>query len=217
MSRPDGKLQGKTIHWSVWARRVLLLVVGLILGLNIYHWNAVSLAGNTLPMPMGTGVAVVLSGSMSPALETDDLIVVRKRLQYAVGDIVVYQSDTELIAHRIIARDGDRIITQGDANNVADAPVDISAVKGAVALRIPRLGALAKLLKLSAVQMLLLLGAGILLESSFQTEKRQREEELDEILAEISRLKVELAEEQAEPEKEDPAKNDSEKNDLEKR
>jgi len=209
MGKRDCKLKKTKIVFGSFGRRALLVIAGLVLGLNLYQWNAAGLAGNALPMPFGTGAAVVLSGSMEPALAVDDLIFVRAQKQYAVGDIVVYQSGTELIVHRIIAQDEKQITTQGDANNAADAPVDIRAVKGAVVLRIPRLGALVKLLKLPAVALLLLISACILVERSFRTEKRQQAEQLDEIKAEIRRLKAEL--EQTDTEKKDAEKKDAER------
>lgn len=173
-------------------QRALVLIAGVILGLNLYQWNASSLAGNALPMPFGTGAAVVLSGSMSPALEVDDLVIVREKEHYETGDIVVYQSGYELIVHRIIAQDGEFITTQGDANGVPDAPVCAAAVKGAVAVRIPHLGIVVNLLKLPAVSILLLIGACLLMERSFRTEKRAEEENLDAMKEEIRRLKAEL-------------------------
>lgn len=145
-------------------------------------------------MPFGTGAAVVLSGSMSPTLEVNDLVLVQEKEHYEVGDIVVYQSGNSLVVHRVAALEGTQIITRGDANNVSDAPVDISAVKGTVVIRIPHLGAVINILKLPAVEILLLAGACILLGSSFKKENRAAEEEnLDEMKEEIRRLKAELS------------------------
>lgn len=172
--------------------RILLLVfISLFLGIQVYLWNARSLGGNHLPMPFGYGMAVVLSGSMSPTLETNDLILVQKRDHYEVGDIVVYQSEYKLIVHRLIAQDGDTVTTQGDANPVPDEPVDASAIRGAVAAHIPFLGTVVKILKIPAVALLILIGACVLLEMSFQKEKQADEESLEEIKAEIRRLKAE--------------------------
>ena len=58
-------------------RAALVIVVSLVIGFNLYSWNARSLTGNVLPMPFGYGAAVVLSGSMEPAISVDDLIVVK--------------------------------------------------------------------------------------------------------------------------------------------
>ena len=55
-------------------RLVLIAICGGILGLNLYSANANKLVGNQLPMPFGYGWAVVLSGSMEPAMQIGDLI-----------------------------------------------------------------------------------------------------------------------------------------------
>ena len=58
-------------------RWLLIVVCGLILGVNVYLANANSLVGNQLPMPFGYGAAVVLSGSMEPEFSEGDLIIVK--------------------------------------------------------------------------------------------------------------------------------------------
>jgi hypothetical protein len=64
-----------------------------------------------------------------------------------VGDIIVYQKEDQLIIHRVVSMDGTTLVTQGDANNVADEPIDISSVKGKMVSRIPVLGGLIRDLK----------------------------------------------------------------------
>lgn len=191
MIKADGGKEPKKKLSRVF-RLALAVLAGLILGLNLYRWNATSLAGNALPMPFGTGAAVVLSGSMSPALEVDDLVIVRARPGYDVGDVVVYQSGRDLIVHRIVEINGSQIITQGDANPSRDDPITISAIKGEVAFSIPKAGRVVSFLKLPAVGIVLLIGAFVLMERSFRSEKRSDDEKLDEIKAEIRRLKQEL-------------------------
>lgn len=177
-------------------RRCLLIVAGLILGINIYLWNARSLGGNQLPMPFGCGMSVVLSGSMEPTLKVNDLILVRETDQYEVGDIVVYQSGYELIVHRIVFMDGNEIVTQGDANSAADSPIDREAVKGIVRARIPFVGKLVGFLKKPVGILLVLVCAFLLVELSFWREKRMDDENLDAIKEEIRRLKKEQKKDQ---------------------
>ena len=144
---PSVTRSNRPARWKPILRRTLLVLCGTILGVNVYLTNARVLAGNQLPMPFGFGSAVVLSGSMEPTFSTGDLIVVRECESVAVGDIVVYQQSGSLVVHRVIAIDGDTITTRGDANNVADAPVERSAVQGTVAFWIPGLGSVENLLK----------------------------------------------------------------------
>lgn len=174
---------------SALLRRLILAVLGIILGVNTYLANARSLAGNQMPMPFGLGMAVVLSGSMEPMLKIDDMIIVRETGSYDVGDIVVYQNENTLIVHRVIARDGEIVVTQGDANNAADAPIDISVIKGEVIAHIPGLGMAVNALKTPAGILIVLLVAFAMMELSFRKEKDKDEKELEAIKAEIRRLK----------------------------
>lgn len=83
----------------------------------------------------------VMSGSMSPAIELGDYIVIEKTNQYEVGDIVSYNyNDEDIVTHRIINIDGDKITTRGDANNSADAPISESQIIGEFAFKAPFIG-----------------------------------------------------------------------------
>lgn len=172
-------------------RTLLLLAVSLLLGVNIYLWNARNVAGNALPMPFGYGVAVVLTGSMEPELYADDLIFVRAQEDYALRDVVVYQSGSSLVVHRIIETDGETVVTKGDANNTADEPIRAEYIKGRVIGRLSGVGGVLRLLKSPVVVIAMAAAALLLLEGSFRKEKKQDSEKLEDIKAEIRRLKAE--------------------------
>ena len=176
---------------SATLRLAFLLLIGLILGVNIYSWNARRLTGNALPMPFGVGAAVVLSGSMEPSISVDDLIVVREAEAYEVGDVVVYQTGRVPVVHRIVAMDGETVTTRGDANNAEDAPIELSQIKGTVIAAIPYVGTAVRLLKTPAVTVLLIIAAVLTVELPYVKEKEQKQEELDRIKEEIRRLKEE--------------------------
>lgn len=178
--------------WKNVVRTLLLVLCGTVLGINVYMLNANKVVGNPLPMPFGYGVAVVLSGSMEPAMSTNDLVIVRENYDYEVGDIVVYQKAHELIMHRVISIDGDTVITQGDANNTADAAIDISAIKGEAIGAVPMLGALILFLKKPVGMLILFALAFSLMELSYRREKQETEEDLEEIRKEIQKLKKDM-------------------------
>ena len=178
-------------HLKTIARTALLIFVSLVIGFNLYTWNAQSLMGNALPMPFGYGVAVVLTGSMEPELYADDLIFVRAQEDYALRDVVVYQSGSSLVVHRIIETDGETVITKGDANNTADEPIRAEYIKGRVIGRLSGVGGVLRLLKSPAVVIAMAAAALLLLEGSFRKEKKQDSEKLEDIKAEIRRLKAE--------------------------
>lgn len=172
-------------------RRIFLAVLGLILGVNLYLANAKSIVGNQLPMPFGYGMANVLSGSMEPTFSKGALLIVKKSDDVKKGDIVVYQSGSELIVHRVIAIHGDEVQTQGDANNVADPLFEKNEIKGVVLFWIPGLGTVTEILKTPTVMILLLVAAFFLMERSFRSQRENDDRELDAIKEEIRRLKAE--------------------------
>ena len=169
----------------------VLVVVSLVLGVNVYLWNAESLTGNALPMPFGYGAALVLTGSMEPTIMADDMILVKEAESYQVGDIVVFQSGSMLVVHRVIQVTEESLITQGDANNAVDDPIAISDVKGIVFSWIPGAGPIVRLLKTPWVTVALIVGAVLMTEASFRSQKKKDQDELDKIKEEIRKLKDE--------------------------
>ena len=177
--------------WKAIMRIVLLVIAGAVVGVNLYSWNAKSLMGNSLPMPFGCGVAVVLSGSMEPTIRIDDLIIVTEQEDYRENDIIAYQSGNMVVVHRIIQVEPDTVITQGDANNAPDAPIRKEMIKGKVVHWIPGAGRIARLLKSPVATVILVGGALLLSELTLRKEKKKDEDELEQIKAEIRRLKAE--------------------------
>ena len=177
--------------WKAILRILVMIVAGVVVGVNFYSWNAKSLMGNSLPMPFGCGAAVILSGSMEPTIHIDDLIIVMEQEDYKEHDVVVYQSGTMLVAHRIIELQPDTVITQGDANNAPDAPIRKEMIKGKVVLCIPAAGSMIRLLKSPVATVVLVGGALLLSELTLRKEKKKDEDELEQIKAEIRRLKAE--------------------------
>lgn len=172
-------------------RTGLIIFASVVLGVNLYLWNARSLMGNSLPMPFGFGTAVVLTGSMEPTIMVDDLILVREQEEYHEDDIVVYQSGSMLVVHRIVEIQPDTVITQGDANNAPDAPIRKEMIKGTVVGCIPGAGGIARLLKSPAATITMIGGALLLSELTYRREKQKDSDELDKIKEEIRKLKAE--------------------------
>lgn len=170
-------------------RIVLIIIAGLTVGIGVFSWNASGLVGNQLPMPFGFGVSVVMSPSMEPVLHTNDLVFVSEQDSYDVGDIVVYQEGNMLVIHRITNIDGDKVITKGDANNVADDPISMEDIKAKYSFRIPFIGVIFKYLKTVPGTLLVLVLAIFLLYRSRQKEREKDREELEDIVEEIKRLR----------------------------
>lgn len=74
----------------------------------------------------------IVSGSMSPTININDIVIIKSQDNYKIGDIVTYKIDNEFITHRIILVEDNYVITKGDANNVCDDKIDKKNIIGKV-------------------------------------------------------------------------------------
>ncbi len=104
---------------------------------------ALFLTGSRL---LGYRVCNVTTGSMEPEYMVGDLIYVKATPfdKIKVGDVVTYVLNEEgtIATHRVVSinEQKQQLITKGDTNKVADAPVHYKNVVGVVAFSIPALG-----------------------------------------------------------------------------
>lgn len=180
------------MRMRVFLKWLLVGAAAILAGVNLYLWNARTLAGQAMPMPFGIGVSVVLSGSMEPALSVNDLVIIRSESEPAAGDVVVYSSRDSLVIHRVISVDGDTLVTRGDANTLADAPVSREQVMGKMIAVIPGAGSIVLIFKQPAVAVILLALAVFLLTASQRAETRDSRKELDQLRSQIEQLRQEI-------------------------
>ena len=183
------KHQKKRFSKKTIFRYIVFSFIGIVLGLFVYTQNAKGLLNDKIPMPFGYGMSVVLSGSMESRLSVDDLVIIKATDNYKVNDIVLFQDGNSLVIHRIIEIDGDTVTTKGDANNVADEPINKSQIKGVLVYDIAGLGAMVNILKQPVSVFIILAAAFLLTEFSYRKEKDTDTEELDEIKKMIEELK----------------------------
>lgn len=107
---------------------ILCLILIFFILLNIFSMNNKSL--------FGFRIYRVISGSMQPALQIGDVIIVKKSTNYAERDIITYSNGLTTITHRIIAINNDEVITKGDANEVDDKPINKEQIVGKFFFRI---------------------------------------------------------------------------------
>ncbi len=74
----------------------------------------------------------VTTGSMEEKIHVGDYILIYRKNNYNVGDVVTYTSNGGFVTHRIIEKDGRTITTKGDANNAADEQIKESSIVGKV-------------------------------------------------------------------------------------
>lgn len=72
----------------------------------------------------------VETGSMEDNIHRGDYLLIVKQDNYNVGDVVTFQIDGKFITHRIIKKEGTKIVTKGDANNTEDAAINESQIIG---------------------------------------------------------------------------------------
>ena len=95
--------------------------------------NILSMTNKSL---FGFRIYRVISGSMQPALQIGDVIIIKKANNYAEKDIITYDNGLTTITHRIKFINGDEIITEGDANDAPDKPITKDRILGKYFFRI---------------------------------------------------------------------------------
>ena len=110
---------------KITGRMLCFVLVSLLIGVSLFFANAKMVLHKQLPTIGGYGQAVVLSGSMSPAIEVNDLLIIKKCDTYKKGDIITFVDYTnDLVTHRIVAISEEEVLTKGDANNITDKPFE---------------------------------------------------------------------------------------------
>ena len=107
---------------------VLFAILIFFILLNILSMNNKSL--------FGFRIYRVISGSMQPALQIGDVIIIKEANNYAEKDIITYDNGLTTITHRIKSINGDEIITEGDANDAPDKPITNDRILGKYFFRI---------------------------------------------------------------------------------
>ncbi|HYE12651.1 MAG TPA: signal peptidase I [Patescibacteria group bacterium] len=120
---------------------VLIILVSLS-----YIISAEQVGNNPLHIPsvLGFTTLTVVSGSMSPGIETGDMVIIKMgNKNIKPGDIVTYRLENVLVTHRIksisnAADVAEVFITQGDANSIPDYKlVERSQIVGRYVFKIP--------------------------------------------------------------------------------
>ena len=78
---------------------------------------------------------VVSTGSMSGTIEVNDIIFVKIDDDVKINDVITYKNENgDIITHRLVQIVGDKLIAQGDVNNIQDDPITREQVIGKVSL-----------------------------------------------------------------------------------
>ncbi len=74
----------------------------------------------------------VETGSMEKEIHRGDYILLLRKNQYQIDDVVTYIVDDYFVTHRIVKIEDDKITTKGDANNIEDTPIRVNQIEGKV-------------------------------------------------------------------------------------
>lgn len=127
-------------------RFALITVLALLLACNLYFIAARAITEEH-PTLCGYSTAIVISGSMSPAIQVDDMVIIHRENAYSCGDIITYKDGASLVTHRIHEITEDGYITKGDANNTTDETISPDSVVGRVVTVIPKVGKLISMIR----------------------------------------------------------------------
>ena len=144
---------------------ILIVIISVIIGFGIYTWNNEMMMGSKLPMPLGFGVAEVLSDSMYPTFETGDVVVIVPQDKYEIGDIVAFQDGSMVVTHRIIdVNENGDFVTKGDleGNSVDTMPLKEIYIYGKVVMKFDNMGPLVRVIKSPVVSVMILNGSLLL-------------------------------------------------------
>ena len=128
-----------------------------ILFCNIYMIVAKVVFHVPYPTVFGYSNAVVLSGSMEPAISVNDMIIIHEETQYEIGDIVSYKNGDVLVTHRIVDKTEMGYVTQGDANHAADDEIFQEMIVGKTVFVIPSVGIVIQMLQTPLGMLVLML------------------------------------------------------------
>lgn len=120
-----------TVINNVFKWLIYLILLTFFL-LAIYKFITIKIMKKEYANVFGYSTFEVISGSMSPSIEKYDIILVKIGDKYKVGDIITFEDKGSIITHRVTEIRDKIVITQGDANNTKDRPVEKDKIIGRV-------------------------------------------------------------------------------------
>ena len=130
-----------------WIVNLLTIILVVILIVVIYGKLSLTFSNKKYANYFGYTLFEVASGSMRPTLDINDVVLVKiSKDNLNANDIIAFESENDIITHRIIFIDGNTITVKGDSNNVVDKPIEKEQVIGKVIKTYSKLGVWKKVL-----------------------------------------------------------------------
>ena len=156
---------------------VLLGIITVVIIIGAYYMYQVKIQKKDYANLFGYSLFEVATGSMSPTIEVGDVVITKLTKEVKENDIIVYIDGNNIITHRLIEKNGNKIITRGDANNSEDKPIEEKMIIGEVVKIIPQLGTWQQIL--SSPEILVLIVILILILSVIYAYTSKSEEKND--------------------------------------
>lgn len=110
-------------------------ILAILVSLCVYTFIVTDILKKDYVNVFGYTYFVVSTGSMSGTIEVNDIVFVKITDEVEKKDIVSYvNKNGDIITHRLVQKVGNKLITQGDVNNVVDDPIDKDDLIGKVQL-----------------------------------------------------------------------------------
>lgn len=155
-------------------RTAAISMLAFILVCNVYFIAAKAVTGEHATL-FGWSAAVVISGSMSPTIEVDDMVIIHRQASYECGDIIMYKDGKSFVTHRVVEVTENGYITKGDANNTTDQPISADRAVGKTVLVIPKVGRFSAVAQTPlGMCVLVLVGLGLVMATDIKEKIRKR-------------------------------------------
>lgn len=110
---------------------LLIVILLFVAAIVIYSFVQIDIQGKEYCNIFGYSIFQIETGSMSPTIEIEDIIIVKLgNDDLKQEDIITFRQDNNLVTHRIIKIEDKLITTKGDGNNTEDEPITKDEVIG---------------------------------------------------------------------------------------
>lgn len=150
---------------------VLTIFTTVLVIFNIYMCYKKIVLDEDIVKIFGYSGLVIVSGSMEPTLDIDDLIIIKEET-YKEQDIVTFKDGKSFVTHRIIKIEDDLVYTKGDNNNAQDRPISKSQIEGKVIYKINGFGRIISLISSPVGILIILMIIFLIIKSTIKNERR---------------------------------------------
>ena len=110
----------------------IIFVLGVIAIIAVWGFLQLNVQKKEYINILGYSVFSTETGSMSPTMETGDIVIIKIGDEIKENDIITYKKENVLITHRVVSIDGETVTTKGDYNNTEDEPIQKDNIIGKV-------------------------------------------------------------------------------------